>query len=375
LRPKRVCYCAFITPLENRNRVLILRHPRERDVGIGTARMAFLSLKNASLHTDVDFSQDPLVCETIAAGNAYVLFPDAKAIPVETATFPHPITLIVLDGTWWQAEKLLRANPALRALPKLCMTPHAPSFYGQVRAEPAEDFVGTIEAIAHVLGYLEGDRERFQTMLRPLRVMVEQQLYFAKVIAEGRHRLPMGRPRKRPGAPEFLRQRHADLVCIHGEANAWSQKHPEHRAPEIVHWLAERVATGERFEAVMMPRGSLSPSTPSHIRLAAEILHAGETFAAFLNRWRAFIRPTDLLLSWGHFALATLAGEGVNDLPPHVDVRPIANNLLARRTGTVEDCATRMPLVPHPIWGQGRGGTRLAHLRGIVETFFVPSGG
>jgi DTW domain-containing protein YfiP len=39
-----------------------------------------------------------------ASGNAYVLFPGDDAIDVETASFAAPITLIVVDGTWRQAQ-------------------------------------------------------------------------------------------------------------------------------------------------------------------------------------------------------------------------------------------------------------------------------
>lgn len=102
-RPVAVCYCRDIVPIQTKTKVVILQHPRERDVGIGTARIARLCLPSAILRTDVDFSSDPVVRELVAAGNAHVLFPGAEAIDVETAKFPGPITLVVLDGTWWQA--------------------------------------------------------------------------------------------------------------------------------------------------------------------------------------------------------------------------------------------------------------------------------
>ena len=368
-RPTRVCYCAHLDPQDSRTRVLILRHTREREVGLGTARMALLGLRNACLRTEVDFSQDAVVNAAINGGNAYVLYPTDDAIPVETATFAEPITLIVLDGTWWQARKLLRSHPALQALPKLRMTPTSKSLYGLVRREPADDYVGTVEAIAYVLGHLEKDPERFRALLRPLEALVEKQLHFAKVLAVSRHKLPVGAPRPRFGLPAAVLDRKADLVCVHGEANAWSRKHPDHQDAEMVHWLAERLETGERFEAIMAPRGKLSPTSAAHIDLPEPVILGGEPWPAFLARWRAFLRPTDLFLTWGHFALATLVKDGFASPPPHQDLRPLAGNLLGRRTGTLEDCAARLDLPIPEAWGQGRGGRRLARFAAITRAF------
>src|SRR3569832_1262718 len=48
-RPAPVCYCADIHPLPTRTRVVLLQHPRERHVGVNTARMAHLALPHSPL--------------------------------------------------------------------------------------------------------------------------------------------------------------------------------------------------------------------------------------------------------------------------------------------------------------------------------------
>ena len=53
LRPETVCYCAELTTIETRTRIVILQHPRERGMPIGTARMAHLCLPNSSLHVGI----------------------------------------------------------------------------------------------------------------------------------------------------------------------------------------------------------------------------------------------------------------------------------------------------------------------------------
>jgi len=370
-RPSSECFCAGLVPIPTRTRVLILQHPRERDVGIGTARLARLGLENAVLRTDLDFAGDPVVERVLAEENAYVLFPGEGAIDVATTRFPEPITLVVLDGTWWQARKLLKVNPALAALPRLAIAPPGPSVYGRIRREPADHCVATLEAIAQVLGHLEGDEARFAGLLAPLEALVRRQLHFATVVATHRHRrLAVPRAPRDP-IPPSLRDRATPLVCVHGEANAWPRQHPERTAPEIVHWLCERLGTGERFESVVAPRGRLAPSTCRHIGLTAERLAAGEPWEHFEAGLRAFLRPDDRLVSWGTFSLATLAGGGLHLAQPHTDIRTVAGRALRRRPGTVEACLDEMEAAAPSPWAAGRGGMRLALLRTVVEKLCV----
>ncbi len=366
-RPRSVCFCAGLEPVATKTRVVILQHPRERDVGIGTVRLARLGLAGAELRRDVDFGDDPVVRQVLASGNAYLLFPGPGAIDIETACFPSPITLVVLDGTWTQAQKLLKANPDLAALPRLRLSPVAPSLYGQIRREPAAHCVATIEAIAHVLGYLEKDHERFAEFLRPMAAMVERQLYFVTEVASNRHRHSIIKRKPRDPIPSELRERQADVVCVQGEANAWPRAHPERSAPETVHWLARRLSTGESFEAVIAPRRRLAPSTCHHIRLSPETLVAGESWNAFLARFRAFLRPTDVLACWGHFSLATLMADGFGLENANIDVRPIASKVIGCRAGKVEECLAKMDIPSPSPWADGRGGSCLAGLCAVVE--------
>ena len=60
-RPESVCYCAHLVSLPTRTRVLLLQHPRERDVPIGTARLAHLCLPGSQLRVGVDFDDDAQV--------------------------------------------------------------------------------------------------------------------------------------------------------------------------------------------------------------------------------------------------------------------------------------------------------------------------
>ena len=385
-RPPVVCVCAHVTPLRTRTRVLILQHPRERHVPINTARLARLSLPDAILRRAVDFDTDPVVNDALSGRDCwpppYLLFPGPNALDLARACPPGPITLVVLDGTWWQAGKLLRRNPRLAALPQLRLAPAAPSRY-RIRREPHEHCVATIEAIALALRALEGegdlevDEARFAALLAPFDAMVEHQLAFRTRVQDGRHRraaLARGpRPARPPRIPglETLRAAGPRLVVVHGEANAWPVRVPGHPPPEIVQWLAWRPATGETFSAIIAPRAPLAPSASLQLRIDTATLTSGEAWGAFRARWEAFVRDDDVLCGWGHFPTGTLAREEIRVPTARLDARRAANAWLGARIGTAEACARRLEEAgrldaPAPATSAGRGGVRMDALRRIV---------
>jgi DTW domain-containing protein YfiP len=137
----------------------------------------------------VRFGANPRVAALVAAPGAALLFPGEGATPVGAASHAPPRTLVVVDGTWVQVEKMLAANPEIAALPRLALEGHE-SGYGELRREPAEGHLSTAEAVAHALGALEGDPARFAPMIAAFRRMVALQLE----VARGPRRSPRHRP-------------------------------------------------------------------------------------------------------------------------------------------------------------------------------------
>jgi DTW domain-containing protein len=358
-RPSVVCLCASIRRVSTRTRVVILQHPRESDVPINTARLVELQLERAERHIAVKIDEVPALRRRLSdpAAPAILLYPGDDARDLAEAPPRGAVTLVVLDGTWWQAKKLFQQNPELAVLPRYSLSPRAPSRY-RIRREPALHCVSTIEAIGEALTLLEPAGFDRQALLEPFEAMVEHQLYFASARGSRRHLAYKARPR-RPRLPQVLVERAADLVVAYGEANAWTKGSPLGGDAEIVHWVAERVQTGERFEAIIAPRRPLSPSFELHTRVAPERVLSGEAFESFCERWRAFTRPSDLLVGWGYYACERLAAEGVN-LPQHLDLRLLARQHLRKKTGEVLLCANELgAAVPAP-WGLGRAGERLS---------------
>ncbi len=190
LRPEAFCVCAALRPIATRTRVLLLQHPREARLAICSAWLTRLALANAELHRGLRFTEAARVKELASAPGAALLYPGEGATPAASLTGRPPDLLVVIDGTWLQAQKMLLANPFLAALPRVSVVADQPSGYRDLRREPAPDCLSTIEAVACALGALEGDPARFEPMRAAFRAMVEKQLACARGNQRNpRHRL------------------------------------------------------------------------------------------------------------------------------------------------------------------------------------------
>lgn len=352
-----VCYCAHIHALPTRTRVVLLQHPRERHVGVNTARMAHLALPNSLLRLGLDFSVDPVVTAELAATpDTYLLFPGPNARDAAALPRDRPVTLVVLDGTWWQARKLYKLNPALAALPQVAFSPRQASAY-RIRRQPAAFCLSTIEALAEVLPLLEPPGQPLERLLDPFHAMVARQERYAAEVASARHRRT-GPPRPRTIAPGTAGQAMAALaaawprlVCIYGEANAWPKRQHDRPPSEIVHWLAVRPATGETYEAVVAPRQPLAPAIAARLGLDEQTLRAGQTLESWRRSWAEFLRPDDVPVTWGMFHVELAATEGL-PLPEaarFIDLRQEATNRWRRRVRTVADAEAALVEAGAPL--------------------------
>jgi DTW domain-containing protein len=375
LRPASVCYCRHVRPVATTTRIVLLQHPRERDVAIGTARMASLCLPGSELHVGVHWRGSTALARALGdpARPPALLYPGPGAIDVLRHPPAGPVTLVVVDGTWWQTKKVVRENPELAALPRYAFAPPSPSEY-RIRREPEPTYTSTLEALVHVLGALEGDPERFRALLEPFRAMIDAQLEF-----EARHRNAPSRHAKKPKpppapphVPAVLRERYADVVCVYGEANAWPYGSVERASgcsDELVHWVAQRPSTGETFDLVLAPRHPVSPSTELHSGLSAGLLAGGRSVAELGERWRAFVRETDVVCSWGHYVTTLFAGLGLPLPGERVDLRQAARVYARGKVGTLDDFVARIDAVPSPPAGEGRAHARLAQIAAIARHF------
>ncbi len=363
-RPQTVCYCQAITPVATRTRVLLLQHPREHGKAVNTARIAALALPNSELVVGVDFRH---VALNDPERPAVLLYPGPQARDLKTDPPAHPVTLVVIDGTWHQARSLLRKNPHLLELPHYAFAPEAPSEY-QIRREPKPEYVSTIEALACALPWLEGDHERFEALLAPFRRMVAMQVAFAARSTGGRKR---ERRRNSVSARARLPAEllSPSLVCVAGEANAWpydrSRKEPRH-PHELVHWLGVRVQDDARFEALARPRTPLAASPIIHARLHEQALRAAQGIESLVRGFDAFTRSDDVLCVWGYYALDLLVRERGTPFTRVLDIRKVVGDFLKQKPGSLEALVEQRGLRFEALGG-GRGGERLGMLAAVTR--------
>ncbi|MDC0685475.1 tRNA-uridine aminocarboxypropyltransferase [Sorangium atrum] len=358
-RPRPVCYCALLPSLPTRTRVVLLQHPRERKVGIGTALMTHLALPNSELHEGVVFEEDARIAALASDPTTAVLYPGGDA----PAAGGAPVrSLIVVDGTWWQARKMLALNPRLAAVRRIGVTPRAPGNY-RIRKEPRPECLATVEAVASALGALEGEPARFDEMLRAFTFMVDRQIeHQARSKAPRRRRAQAASPLAplRPYLAEPER-----LVLVDGGASSGGPAGAGAGEPtsELVHLVACR-ASGERFEAFLRPRRPLGPSVAHQLEVPEARLLDGEDAGAALTRFRAFVGD-GVLGTWGSFTVDVLAQEGVRR-PPFLDLRDLCARHLGRRPGGIANGARALRAGEPAPWGAGRCGRAVGWLEVVL---------
>jgi len=138
-------------PIENAIEVVILQHPQEQFQAKGTAKLLDLCLKNSHLEIGETFEPALLDSLTCPTKTTLLLFPndesqtEANAGNVEPLQCPpDKLRLIVIDGTWRKARKMMHLNPALAQLPRLSIAQRDSQYL--IRKTPKAGQLSTLEA-------------------------------------------------------------------------------------------------------------------------------------------------------------------------------------------------------------------------------------
>ncbi|PSS50724.1 tRNA-uridine aminocarboxypropyltransferase [Pseudomonas sp. BBP2017] len=176
LRPQAHCLCPLIPSLDSRTRVLVLQHPSEVRHALNTAKLAALGLRNSQLRVGEVFEDLAALIEAPGYRSA-LLFPGDQAQPLAAYAGEQdqrPWLLVVPDGTWRKASKLLHLNPLLATLPRVTLAQVQPSRY-RLRKAPADGALSTLEAVVQALNVLEAP-VCFDALLKPFEALIEGQI-------------------------------------------------------------------------------------------------------------------------------------------------------------------------------------------------------
>ncbi len=172
------CFCAAMEMVETTTAVDIIMHYKELALTSNSANLAPLSLSNARVHVRGLEGQRLDVSSIFRPGYTPIyLFPLENSRPLTTeaiADLKLPIQLILPDGSWRQARKVIDREKILQTIPCFSLRNMPLSQY-KLRREHFADGMSTFEAMAHALTVIEG-QEKTAPLFRNFTIMVDQNL-------------------------------------------------------------------------------------------------------------------------------------------------------------------------------------------------------
>lgn len=189
------CVCELTTPIKTRKKLLILQHPQEPGVDIGTAPILRASFPGTVIRTGLSWPnfKKALGREDVENRRWGVLYlgsvhvenlpkerslfvVDKKGAPREDqdALLRDLEGIVVLDGTWSQAKTLWWRNAWLLKLPRLVLRPSRRSLYDKIRKEPRHGCLSTVETVGEVFQVLERREDIQPTLDKPLVELIER---------------------------------------------------------------------------------------------------------------------------------------------------------------------------------------------------------
>ncbi len=154
-----LCLCAHAPRIATRASLLLVVHVHELGRTSNTARLLTLAVRDATLvgHGGRETPAD-LASYVPAGATPIVLFPGRGArtlTPELVAVLPSPLALIVPDGNWKQAARMVKRLPLLAGAVKVSLPSRA--FQGSALRRNRSGHMSTYEAVTQALGVLEGE--------------------------------------------------------------------------------------------------------------------------------------------------------------------------------------------------------------------------
>mmetsp|Transcript_63173 Transcript_63173/g.137366 ORF Transcript_63173/g.137366 Transcript_63173/m.137366 type:complete len:272 (-) Transcript_63173:32-847(-) len=178
------CICAKLSPLpfSTKTRFLIYMHPRDWYNAGDDAKLLMCAAPD---RTEIvvfgrQGDEERLRSAISAAEAAVILFPDSIAMTIDeflegrrteesTGDVAPEITIIVIDGTWSNAKRVLRhLHEVSPDLPHLRLRPTRPSVYS--RTQTRSDGVSSVEAVALLLEELGEEKATCEELVRYVEV-------------------------------------------------------------------------------------------------------------------------------------------------------------------------------------------------------------
>ncbi|MGL1958643.1 MAG: DTW domain-containing protein [Colwellia sp.] len=164
-RPEKACICRFITTVNNQTKVVILQHPSEVKQTKGTVALLSKSLKNCQVIEGENFTDNKVLASILSHYNVVLLYPSEHAKVLTAAVVNQqiredksdkPLCLLIIDGTWRKAYRMIMLSKNLQALPQVCL-PESLASSGQylIRKVAKNNALSSLEACCYALALIE----------------------------------------------------------------------------------------------------------------------------------------------------------------------------------------------------------------------------
>jgi len=217
-RPEVACVCKFITPIANDIHVVVLQHPSEISQTKGTVTLLANSLHSCQIIVGENFTDNDDLSQVLSQYHGVLLYPSEHAQELsgslkcflqsnalqshyerkyDSVDKNEPIAkpkrkmlnetsiektksycLIIIDGTWKKAYKMVMLSKTLQQLPQVCL-PESLANAGQyhIRKVAKKNALSSLEACCYALSFFEGS-DKYQKLLTKFNDFNQFQLSF-----------------------------------------------------------------------------------------------------------------------------------------------------------------------------------------------------
>lgn len=188
------CVCEFVEAGTLKTQVLVLQHPQEPGMDIGTVAILARAFPQVTVKTGLSWANlKKIVGDEVEYSRWGVLYmgsvrvedlpQDEVLIAVDRGGKPEKDGkrilgslrgIVLLDGTWSQAKTLWWRNAWLLKLQRLVLNPQTRSRYDQIRKEPRKGCLSTLESALEALTILERREDLREQLTKPLDVLIER---------------------------------------------------------------------------------------------------------------------------------------------------------------------------------------------------------
>ncbi|QQX82415.1 DTW domain-containing protein [Shewanella sp. KX20019] len=158
--PLKACLCSSIKQMQVKTELIILQDPTEVGHAKNSVRLLELVIPQTKVvvgETAADFSQLREQLE-LTDKPIFLVYPSTASRSVSDIVIDTDVILLLLDGTWRKAYKLLQLNPWLLNFPALHLDLDGASNY-TIRKASRSDSLSTLEASAMMLKVIEPQQD------------------------------------------------------------------------------------------------------------------------------------------------------------------------------------------------------------------------